>query len=86
MSKRGRPEGATTSAVINHVEPSVCKTCGSSERSSYNGCTRNEISGTMPDGRIYTAILWRPCKCLACGQSRIDKTPIYPAQEIRNTD
>lgn len=74
MSRKGRPVGAATTSVVNHVDTSTCPACGSSARTGYNGCSRVDTGGELPDGRTYIAVWFRPCKCLECGQNRVDKS------------
>ena len=72
---RGRPRGTKNlQAVVITVQPSRCPRCGSTRRSEYWGKTVQEYAGIDPEGRPYTHIIRRRCRCLDCGQVRIDKT------------
>lgn len=74
-AKRGRPTGAKTEQKpIVEYQVSRCPNCGSTDRTSYADRRELAYSGTTPDGRQYDRIVWRSCKCEACGQARIDKT------------
>lgn len=75
--KPGRPEGAKNATEIVHIEPSRCKKCGSSRRSAYRG-SRTQRFGS---GTAMTAIIFRHCTCLNCGQSRVDREPVYERSE-----
>lgn len=86
MSRKGVP---------NHQRDEVdatksrCKRCGSTERSRYFRTTEMESpNGKGLFGERVTHIVWRACKCLACGQHRVDKSyenrvRILPAQEVK---
>lgn len=74
MAKRGRPTGTKTEETpVVVVNLSKCPKCGSIKRTSYNH-TRAMDYGQIVDGRDYSKVIWRNCKCLDCGQTRIDKT------------
>ncbi len=73
----GRPKGATnTPTDVVPVVKSRCAKCDSTNRGEYWGRTVQQFAGTAPDGKPYTHIVRRKCKCLTegCGQIRIDKT------------
>jgi len=60
----------------NHVldvKQSYYPKCGSGRRSEYWGKVVNRCAGLRADGTPYTAIIRRRCRCLDCGQVRIDK-------------
>lgn len=66
---RGRPAGggsvATKEVVSETVaKQSVCKGCGSQDRTAYNGCTEMTHAGVTTT--------WKRTKCTSCGQSRVD--------------
>jgi len=59
-------------APLNHS----CRrggTGGSSRRSEYWGRMVQKCPGLRGDGTPYIAIVRRRCRCLDCGQVRIDK-------------
>lgn len=63
---------------INTVEPSRCinAQCGSTAREDYDGKTVIDIGGEH-DGKPYTRVVYRPTRCLDCGQTRTDRTFEY---------
>ncbi|MGB3087843.1 MAG: hypothetical protein WBC53_09000 [Phycisphaerae bacterium] len=75
MRKRGpgRPKGSKNATDVVVVERSHCPKCGSGRRSEYWGKVVNRYAGLRADGTPYTAIIRRRCRCLDCGQVRIDK-------------
>ena len=75
MRKRGpgRPKGSKNATDVVVVERSHCPKCGSSHRSEYWGKLVQRCAGLRADGTPYTAIVRRRCRCLDCGQVRIDK-------------
>jgi hypothetical protein len=73
---RGRPPGAKNIKEYADVVPSRCKKCGSSRRSPYHNARYDDHTG---EGLPFVGIHYRPCKCLDCGQARIDKEPVYEA-------
>ena len=75
MRKRGpgRPKGSKNATDVVVVERSHCPKCGSSRRSEYWGRLVFNRPGLRADGTPYTAIIRRRCRCLDCGQVRIDK-------------
>jgi hypothetical protein len=79
MSKRkspGRPSGCRPelNPPVVQVQPaSICPRCGSPNRSDYWGKHVQAFAGVLPDGSAYGRIVRRRCRCLACGQIRIDK-------------
>lgn len=73
---RGCPPGAKNIKEYVDVVPSRCKKCGSSRRSPYHNARYEDYSGR---GLEFVGIYYRPCKCLDCGQARIDKEPVYEA-------
>ena len=66
------------------VVPTVCPKCGSAERTAYDQNRRVDQNGRLPDGRKYRAIIWRRCKCSACGQDRSEKTYIVVESRLTN--
>lgn len=76
--KRGRPfgsKGPTESKTpIASATPARCPRCKSTERTPYGNAIEREWSGVAPDGSPCTHVIWRACKCLACGQARKDKS------------
>ena len=70
----GRPVGSRNEPdpPVCVVEPSRCLKCGSMTRSDYWGKVVRECTG-MHNGRPYSRVVWRRCRCLACGQTRVDK-------------
>jgi len=75
MTKRGpgRPKTSNNATDVVVVERSHCPKCGSSHRSEYWGKVVNKCTGLRADGTPYTQIVHRRCRCLDCGQVRIDK-------------
>ena len=75
MRKRGpgRPKGSKNATDVVVVERSHCPKCGSSRRSEDWGKLVQRCAGLRPDGTPYTQIVRRRCRCLDCGQVRIDK-------------
>ena len=85
----GRPKGSKNAADVVVVERShpaavalttlagsakeACPKCGSSRRSKYWGKVINRCAGLRADGTPYSSIIRRRCRCLNCGQVRIDK-------------
>jgi hypothetical protein len=55
------------------VEQSHCSTRGSARRSEYWGSMVHKYPGLRPDGTPYSSTIRRRCRCLDCGQVRIDK-------------
>ena len=76
--KPGRPKGSLKKerTEVDKVRPK-CTRCGSTRRSNYTNSVRSDISGVSDTGIIYTAIIWRHCKCLDCGQHRVERELIY---------
>ena len=74
--KVGRPAGRKSDMAppVVEVQPaSRCPKCGSPDRSEYWGKHIQSCAGVLADGRAYGRIVRRRCRCLACGQIRIDK-------------
>jgi hypothetical protein len=69
----GRPKGSKNAVDVVVVERSHCPKCGSACRSEYWGKLVQRCAGLRADGTPYTAIIRRRCRCLDCGQVRIDK-------------
>lgn len=78
--QRGRPQGAKNIKQVVDVEPSRCK-CGSSERTQYTNTRRKEFANA---GTPFIAIIYRTCECLSCGQTRIDREPVYAGKKENN--
>ena len=55
------------------VERSHCPKCGSAQRSEYWGKMVQRCAGLCADSTPYAAIIRHRCRCLDCGQVRIDK-------------
>jgi hypothetical protein len=51
----------------------ACPKCGSPCRSEYWGRVVQKCPGLRADGTPYSSIIRRRCRCLDCGQVRIDK-------------
>ena len=77
--KNSQPPKASQ-AVINHVPTSTCPTCGSSQRGAYYNCRFLEYHGTDQNGKSYSGVWLRYCKCDDCEQIRIDKSLEYIAE------
>jgi hypothetical protein len=69
----GRPKGSKNAVDVVVVERSPAAAGGSSRRSEYWGRMVQNCPGLRTDGTPYTAIIRRRCRCLDCGQVRIDK-------------
>jgi len=75
--KRGRPAGSKTAPlVVVEVIPAACTKCGSTRRKVLSKRERN-ITGNAPNGQQRTHIVWRRCKCDACGQVRAEVSHEY---------
>jgi len=68
-----KTKGSKNATDVVVVQRSHCPKCGSSRRSEYWGRMVQKCAGLRPDGTPYTAIVRRRCRCLDCGQVRIDK-------------
>jgi len=75
MAKRsaGRPKGSKKAVDVVVVERSHCPKYGSARRSEYWEKMVQRCAGLRAGGTPYTAIIRRRCRCLDCGQVRIDK-------------
>jgi len=69
----GRPRGSRAAVDVVLVERPVCPVCGSAARSRYWGRNLRNCPGTDENGREYTAVLRRRCRCLVCGRVRVEK-------------
>jgi hypothetical protein len=76
MSRKrpGRPKGSSNITTIVEVQPSRCRTCGSSRRTKYENSERRDYSGM---GLEFEAIIYRSCRCQDCGQARRDQEKVY---------
>jgi hypothetical protein len=73
----GRPKGSRSLPhddvpVVTITPASRCPQCGSPRREKYYARRVSDIPGTI-DGQPFRRIVWRRCRCLECGQVRIDK-------------
>jgi len=69
--------------IVNDVLPSTCAICGSQDRSEYENTRRRDGDGICHQtGRTFVAVIWRDCRCLNCGQRRVDRTPVF----VKNSD
>lgn len=76
--KPGRPKGAKTmDAEVVEVEQTKCPSCGSTQRSPFFGTPNHIDASGEHDGLLYSSVTFRRCKCLKCGQVRIEKTFNY---------
>jgi len=74
--------------VVEIQPPSRCPNCGSARRGDYYGRRVERSIGQAPDGHTYWFIVRRRCRCLDCGQVRIDKqyrNPICPSDLVPKT-
>lgn len=71
-----RTKGAKTvrDPEVVTIEPSRCRQCSSTKRSDYKRKTVHCFGGVSPGGFVYDRIIYRPTRCLACGQWRTDRT------------
>lgn len=70
----GRPKGSKTERrPAADVVPSRCPKCGSTRRTPYSGSPRVVAHGGVLEGVPYTHVIFRPTKCLDCGQARVDR-------------
>lgn len=74
----GRPKGATNVRTVVEVQPSRCRTCGSSRRTKYENPVRIDYSGS---GLEFVAVILRTCRCLDCGQARRDQEKEYAPKD-----
>lgn len=58
-------------AEVNRVNPSICPSCGSCERTEYRGTREMEFKG-VENGMHYDKVIWRYTTCRSCNQVRID--------------
>lgn len=72
--KAGRPKGSKSESQEVEVLPGECPRCGSTARSVYTGTNKHMFVSGVFQGRYYTSITWRRCKCAKCGQARVEKT------------
>jgi len=76
--KRGRPRGSRSVSrgelpVVTLQPPSRCPVCQGSRRGRYYSRRVQIAAGHAEDGQPYGRIVsWR-CRCLDCGQVRIDR-------------
>jgi len=71
-SEACRPKRSKNAVEVVAVERSHCPKCGSSRRSDYWGKMVQRCAGIRA-GTPYRSIIRRRCRCLDCGQVRIDK-------------
>lgn len=69
----GRPAGSPSTTDIAQGELTRCPKCGSTDRGRYTSRTEQAFNGADPKGQPFTHLVWRRCRCYACGQHRIDK-------------
>lgn len=73
----GRPEGAKAKPkkfAVTVSSQCVSPRCNSTQRAAYRGIVRVEsIPETVINGVKVNFCEWKPTKCLACSQSRIDR-------------
>jgi predicted Zn-ribbon and HTH transcriptional regulator len=65
------------------VEPSRCRKCGSTNRTSYLGNPQIQKISGFKDGREYNEIHKKRTSCQNCGQHRFDK--IYHQNNLPNS-
>lgn len=53
------------------VTLSRCPGCDSTDRTHYSSTIERRIDGEH-DGKPFTHVLWKRCRCRSCGQSRVD--------------
>jgi len=69
----GRPKGSKNAVDVVVVERSPAAAGGSARRSEYWGRMVQKRPGLRADRTPYSSIIRRRCRCLNCGQVRIDK-------------
>jgi hypothetical protein len=79
--KRGRPKGSANITAIVEVQPSRCRTCGSSRRTKYENAERRDYSRM---GLEFIAVIYRTCRCLDCGQARRDQEKVYASRKDKS--
>lgn len=52
---------------------SRCPRCKSTERSPYENSHEHAVVGEE-NGQPYDTVIWRTCRCLKCGQWRVDRS------------
>lgn len=78
----GRPEGPAEEVDVAAATVVRCKRCDSTRRSKYTNTRILRRGGTGPDGKPYTRVVWRRCRCLSCGQARVERTFENHAGEV----
>ena len=72
--KTKTPAPAAEPRVVVDAEPRACPKCGSARRSGYAHVRGFDYPGVLPSGRKYNRVVWRNCRCLDCGQVRVDRS------------
>jgi hypothetical protein len=60
--------------VVDRAPPTKCTKCGSAKRGPYYARHVQVYGGVLPDGRKYGRIVRQRCRCIQCGQVRIDRS------------
>ena len=85
--RRGRPPGSPNVKTTCDVEPSVCPTCKSTQRTAYVEVTRHHIKGFTPAGNEYNLIIRYRTTCKDCTQTRIDRIfDFIPPRHVNGTE
>lgn len=71
----GRPAGSGHRDYrVCNVELSACPDCGCTERTPYEQTQQIESSGPAEHGNLREVVVLRRCRCLHCGQYRVDRS------------
>jgi len=74
--RAGRPKGSkNVQAPLVPVELAHCPKCGSTDRQRIPGRSPRVFphAGLNGQGRPYTAVIWRHCRCSQCGQRFVER-------------
>lgn len=73
-SSPGRKKGIPNYDPID-VPQVKCLRCGSTERTKFERGTRKPLNARgMINGQKYNQVRWRRCRCLNCGQIRVERS------------
>ena len=72
VSGPGRPKGSKTTTLVVEVAAICCPECGSYERTPYEWSRRVVVNRVRDDGTRVVVERRRKCRCLQCGEPRIE--------------